>query len=102
MTGSKLTALTVLSTLGGEDRLPPDHGSWATPYVTSDERLRELAIRHAAFGWLDWQRAGGKERFTQVDTSNLVLAGEPIRPMPTMQAMWKPAQLTAALSFRTV
>lgn len=66
------------------------------------ERLRELAIRHAAFAWLDQQRASGKETFTQSDTSGLVLAGETMRLMPTQQGIWKPGQLNAALSFRTV
>lgn len=66
------------------------------------ERLRELAIRHAAFAWLDRQRAAGKETFSQEDTSGLALAGETIRLMPTQQGIWKPGQLTAALSFRTV
>jgi len=70
--------------------------------VTPDQRLRELAIRHAAFGWLDRQRATGKETFTQRDTSNLQLAGETLRLMPTQQGIWKPAQLDAALSFRTI
>lgn len=67
-----------------------------------DDRLRELAIRHAAFAWLDRQRAAGKETFSQADTSGLILAGETIRLMPTQQGIWKPGQLTAALSFRTV
>jgi putative restriction endonuclease len=70
--------------------------------VTPAERLHELAIRHAAFAWLDRQRAAGKETFSQEDTSCLTLAGETIRLMPTQQGIWKPGQLTAALSFRTV
>lgn len=70
--------------------------------MTPDDRLRELAIRHAAFAWLDRQRATGKETFTQADTSGLKLAGETLRLMPTQQGIWKPGQLTAALSFRTV
>lgn len=70
--------------------------------MTPDERLRELAIRHAIFAWLDRQRATGKETFTQEDTSGLALAGETIRLMPTQQGIWKPGQLGAALSFRTV
>ena len=70
--------------------------------MTPAERLRELAIRHAAFAWLDRQRAGGKETFSQEDTSGLQLAGETIRLMPTQQGIWKPGQLKAALSFRTV
>lgn len=61
-----------------------------------------MAIRHAAFAWLDRQRATGKETFTQDDTSNLALAGESMRLMPTQQGIWKPVQLAAALSFRTV
>lgn len=70
--------------------------------MTPEQRLRELAVRHAAFAWLDRQRATGKETFTQTDTSDLTLAGETIRLMPTQQGIWKPGQLTAALSFRTV
>ncbi|WP_408897527.1 HNH endonuclease [Nocardioides sp. R1-1] len=70
--------------------------------MTSPDRLRELAIRHAAFAWLDRQRAQGKETFTQQDTSGLTLAGETIRLMPTQQGIWKPGQLAAALSIRTV
>lgn len=65
-------------------------------------RMRELAIRHAAFAWLDQQRAAGKETFTQEDTSRLELAGETIRLMPTQQGIWKPSNLDAALSIRTV
>lgn len=72
------------------------------PSVDSAARLREMAIRHAAFAWLDHQRATGKETFTQGDTSGLLLAGETIRLMPTQQGIWKPGQLSAALSFRTV
>ncbi len=70
--------------------------------VSPDERLRELAIRHAAFAWLDRQRAVGNETFTQESTSDLVLAGETLRLMPTQQGIWKPGQLSAALSMRTV
>lgn len=70
--------------------------------MTPDERLRELAVRHAAFAWLDGQRAAGKETFTQQDTTGLNLAGETLRLMPTQQGIWKPGQLAAALSFRTV
>ena len=64
--------------------------------------MRELAIRHAAFAWLDQQRAAGKETFTQEDTSGLQLAGETVRLMPTQQGIWKPSNLDAALSIRTV
>lgn len=70
--------------------------------MAPDQRLRELAIRHAAFAWLDQQRAAGKETFTQADTSRLTLAGETVRLMPTQQGIWKPGQFVAALSFRTV
>lgn len=70
--------------------------------MTPEARLRELAVRHAAFAWLDAHRATGKETFTQDDTTGLPLAGEVLRLMPTQQGIWKPAQLQAALSFRTV
>ncbi|WP_447644186.1 HNH endonuclease [Nocardioides zeae] len=65
-------------------------------------RMRELAIRHAAFAWLDQHRAAGKEIFRQDDTSGLHLAGETVRLMPTQQGIWKPSNLDAALSIRTV
>ncbi|MCM3516468.1 HNH endonuclease [Nocardioides sp. P86] len=67
-----------------------------------DQRLRELAVRHAAFAWLDRQRAAGKEVFSQNDTSELSLVGETVRLMPTQQGIWKPGHLAAALSIRTV
>ncbi|MGN6781574.1 MAG: HNH endonuclease [Marmoricola sp.] len=70
--------------------------------MSPDERLRELAIRHAAFAWLDRERARGNETFTQESTSNLVLLGETVRLMPTQQGIWKPGQLSGALSMRTV
>lgn len=77
-------------------------GGCDDPVVTPAERLRELAIRHAAFAWLDRQRAAGKETFSQEDTSGLTLAGETVRLMPTQQGIWKPGQLAAALAVRTV
>lgn len=70
--------------------------------MTPDQRLRELAVRHAAFAWLDRQRGVGKETFSQEDTSNLTLLGGTFRLMPTQQGIWKPGQLEAALSIRTV
>lgn len=69
--------------------------------MTPEERLRELAIRHAAFAWLDARRATGQEIFTQDDTTGLSLAGEVHRLMPTQQGIWRPASLRAALSIRT-
>lgn len=70
--------------------------------MTPEARLHELAVRHAAFAWLDRQRASGKETFTQADTSNLQLLDQTVRLMPTQQGIWKPAGFEAALSFRTV
>ncbi|GAA4688086.1 HNH endonuclease [Nocardioides nanhaiensis] len=70
--------------------------------MTPEQRLAELAIRHAALAWLDQQRAKGKEVFSQADTSGVVLAGQTMRLMPTQQGIWKPSQLQAALSIRTV
>ena len=69
--------------------------------MTPEARLRELAVRHAAFAWLDRERGTGKEIFTQAETSGLTLAGETLRLMPTQQGIWKPAGLSAALSIRT-
>ncbi len=70
--------------------------------MTPEERLRELALRHAAFAWLDEQRAGGKETFTQAETSKVLLLGQPFRLMATQQGIWKPRELSAALAIRTV
>ncbi|OJX95319.1 MAG: hypothetical protein BGO96_10695 [Micrococcales bacterium 73-15] len=70
--------------------------------MSPDERHHELALRHAAFTWLDRQRAAGKEAFSQEETSGLDLAGETIRLMPTQQGIWKPRGHAAALSIRTV
>lgn len=81
---------------------PTSAGGCDDLVVTPAERLRELAIRHAAFAWLDRQRAAGKETFSQEDTSGLTLAGETVRLMPTQQGIWKPGQLAAALAVRTV
>ncbi len=64
--------------------------------------MRELSVRHAAFAWLDRRRAAGQETFTQEGTSDLDLAGERVRLMPTQQGIWKPGHLAAALSIRTV
>ena len=69
--------------------------------MTPDERLRELAVRHAAFAWLDARRAQGREIFTQADTTGLQLADEMHRLMPTQQGIWRPASLRAALAIRT-
>lgn len=67
-----------------------------------DQRRRELEIRHAAFAWLDRERALGNETFTQETTRNVVLGDEIMRLMPTQQGIWKPGKLSAALSMRTV
>ncbi len=65
-----------------------------------DERLRELAIRHAAFAWLDRERAMGNETFTQESTSDLYAARRGTSwPMPTQRRHLEARlQLTAALS----
>lgn len=70
--------------------------------MTPEERLRELVIRQEIFRWLDARRAEGVETFSQTSTSDLPIAGERIRLMPTQQGIWKPRNLGAALSFRTV
>ncbi len=70
--------------------------------MTPDERLRELAIRHAAFARLDRRRDGGKEIFSQEDTSGLTLAGETIRAHAYSGRHLETGTTTAALSVRTV
>ena len=61
--------------------------------VVPDGRKRELAMRHAAFGRLDRQRAEANGHSAR---SNLVLVGETLRLMPTEQGIWKPRQPAAA------
>ena len=62
-----------------------------------DQRLRA-----AAFAFLDALAAGGRPLVRQGDLAAFAFGGTPIRLMAPQQGIWKPRQLDAALSFRTV
>jgi putative restriction endonuclease len=51
---------------------------------------------------LDQLASDGKPRVRQADLADFSFEGNTIRLMATQQGIWKPRQLTAALSFRTV
>jgi putative restriction endonuclease len=59
-------------------------------------------IRAAAIAFLDGLAAKGQLLVRQEDLAAFSCAGAPFRLMATQQGIWKPRQLTAALSFRTV
>jgi putative restriction endonuclease len=59
-------------------------------------------IRAGAFAFLDGLAAKGQVRVRQEDLAAFSVAGTPFRLMATQQGIWKPRQLAAALSFRTV
>jgi putative restriction endonuclease len=63
---------------------------------------RELAIRLAAQGWLDDQRARGAEYWTQRQLAEFRFGGERIPLMDIQRGIRKPAGMAAALSMRTV
>lgn len=59
-------------------------------------------LRAAAFAFLDGLAATKTALVTQHDLTAFSFKGSPVRLMATQQGIWKPAQLDAALSFRTV
>ncbi len=59
-------------------------------------------IRAGAFAFLDGLAAKGQLLVRQEDLAAFSFAGAPFRLMATQQGIWKPRQLEAALSFRTV
>src|ERR1700732_4909113 len=59
-------------------------------------------LRAAAFAYLDGLAANGQPLVRQDDLTPFSFDGTPLRLMATKQGIWKPRQLTAALSFRTV
>jgi putative restriction endonuclease len=65
--------------------------------LSFDQRLRS-----AAFSFLDQLASEGKLLIRQEDLLGFSFEGNNIRLMATQQGIWKPRQLTAALSFRTV
>jgi putative restriction endonuclease len=59
-------------------------------------------LRAAAFAYLDGLAARGQALVRQDDLTPFSFEGSPLRLMATQQGIWKPRQLQAALSFRTV
>jgi putative restriction endonuclease len=65
--------------------------------LSFDQRLRWAAI-----SFLRQLASEGKPLVRQSDLAGFSFEGQRIRLMATQQGIWKPRQLTAALSFRTV
>ncbi|MCU1489144.1 MAG: hypothetical protein JWM85_549 [Acidimicrobiaceae bacterium] len=61
---------------------------------------KEVRLRDAAFRYLD--TLGHTKLVSQQDLASFVFEGESIRLMAPQQGIWKPRQLQAALSMRTV
>jgi putative restriction endonuclease len=59
-------------------------------------------IRAAAFAYLDRLSESGHDLVQQTDLAGFTFSGTPVRLMATQQGIWKPKQLEAALSIRTV
>jgi len=59
-------------------------------------------LRAAAFAYLNELAAKGYPLVRQDDLTPFRFEGSPLRLMATQQGIWKPRQLQAALSFRTV
>jgi putative restriction endonuclease len=68
-----------------------------SPGLSFDQRLRWAAI-----SFLNQMALDGKPVVRQEDLAAFAFEGQPIRLMATQQGIWKPRQLNAALSFRTV
>ena len=59
-------------------------------------------LRAAAYAYLDRLAGDGRSLVRQEDLGPFSFNGSPVRLMATQQGIWKPRQLDAALSFRTV
>jgi putative restriction endonuclease len=59
-------------------------------------------LRAAAFAYLDRLAAHGRSLVRQDDLAPFSFQGSAVRLMATQQGIWKPKELEAALSFRTV
>lgn len=62
----------------------------------------ERRLRAAAFAFLDRLAGDGRLLVRQEDLADFSFEGHPVRLMVTQQGIWKPRQLDAAWSFRTV
>jgi putative restriction endonuclease len=70
--------------------------------MPSDDAETDRLIRAAAFAFLNGLVAKGQLLVRQEDLAAFSFGGSPLRLMATQQGIWKPRQLEAALSFRTV
>lgn len=61
----------------------------------------DLALRREAMAWLTVRTQDGLESLTSEQLSEFTFRGEPFRLMASMQGIWKPRQLDAALTIRT-
>ncbi len=73
-----------------------DNIAHVTPFAADDD----MRLRAAAFLFLD--SFGESALVTQQDLGSFAYNGEPFRLMAPQQGIWKPRQLIAALSVRTV
>jgi putative restriction endonuclease len=62
----------------------------------------EAQLRAAAIGYLGRLSDEGKPLVRQEDLKRFTFDGRPVRLMATQQGIWKPKELSAALSIRTV
>ena len=72
------------------------------PSMSSFDAETDGRLRAAAFAYLDGLAAKGQPLVRQDDLTPFSFDGSPLRLMATQQGIWKPRQLQAALSFRTV
>ncbi len=74
----------------------------SAPLPPSSADAYDQRVRSAAFGYLDHLAGSGKPLVRQEDLAGFSVDGVALRLMATQQGIWKPRQLGAALSFRTV
>lgn len=79
------------------ERAPPAHANISL-VVWSD--VQDERLRAAAFAFLDG--FGPSAIVSQSDLAKFSFDGSPVRLMAVQQGIWKPRQLSAALSIRTV
>ena len=72
------------------------------PSVADSVVERELAVRLAAQGWLDGQRAQGIDSWTQKQLAQFYFGGERLPLLDLQRGIRKPSGMEAALSIRTV
>jgi putative restriction endonuclease len=70
--------------------------------MPDEDAETDRLIRSAAFAFLDGLATKGQLLVRQEDLAAFSVGGSSVRLMATQQGIWKPRQLEAALSFRTV